>query len=335
MKKGVYLLGIVVLFVLSACSSGVSEKDLMKNDWKVAVGDETPSMVLAFTEKTMTFTPYMDEDEDYGEFGDELISSIQITMDYKLSGNTLHVTNEDMAIDNKIKLTKKGDGYKLVNTSKDSSKEFETLNDAVLTPYDKKSDDSSSEKAADSSTEESTKEKTKQTTETSVSSEAENAPADSVAKATIEDDTVKLTITKVDFFQNMPSYTKDKGLVVVYYTIENTGTENFEPLMKVLDYLYVTEEDDVSKDSLAFGGHLFSYKLFDKLDANSRLNIKPGAKIDGVVDFAITGDDKDITVSVGDELLFSVSGENSIASETFTAADVAKAFKKNANTKPK
>lgn len=225
------------------------------------------------------------------------------------------------------------------------SKSVDTLHERVdelsETGVDISATKNSSESKKETSTSDEKKDtkdskETKASTDTKDSKEKSAKKEDLFAKnAVAKSDTVKLQVTKVDFIESVPeSQTESKGLVVVYYTIENTGSENIQPSMVAPKYIIVSEEDDISDtrltDSLL---GLSYYKAFKELDDNSQLSIKPSAKIDAAVGYYIKNEDKNIKVEIG-SYEFTPNEKDSVATKTFTTKEIAKAFKSNSKIKP-
>ncbi|MEI5993047.1 hypothetical protein [Candidatus Enterococcus mansonii] len=149
--------------------------------------------------------------------------------------------------------------------------------------------------------------------------------------AIAQDEHAKIQVTKVDFVESTSPVYESSGLVVVYYTLENLGTENIAPYLKTSSYIYVSEEDDVSDTRIQDNG-LSGYDAFKKLYENSTLNIKPKAKIETASAYHIKNEDKNIKVQIG-TYEFTSSGEESVAAKTFTPKEIKKAYKKNEKIK--
>ncbi|TQB39746.1 DUF5067 domain-containing protein, partial [Enterococcus faecalis] len=148
-------------------------------------------------------------------------------------------------------------------------------------------------------------------------------------------DKLKLSITGVDFLGNLSSSRKSEGLVVLYFTMENKGTDKIDPLLTVSDYLEITEEDNVSDDELSPSFDLFNYKEFEQLDKQSRLNIKTGSKIDGAVDYPISDVSKTINIKLIKDRFESAKDDNLVGSKSISPAEIKKSIDKNSSVLPK
>lgn len=204
---------------------------------------------------------------------------------------------------------------------------------------------SSTSESSEEETEESTKEsketkdssKTKESSETkeSKSEEKSTASADKVKGTVIEDDYVKLTVTDVKFIGNILSSVNDSEVMaVIYYTVENLSDDKLKPSGSVPYYFDVLEEDDISEDSLYSSDYVEYYKEFEDLYANTRLSIKSGAKIDGIMSYQISSKEKSVNINIYSESGLNSSDRSIIASQTYTAEEIAKDVKKNDSIEP-
>ncbi|MBL1229789.1 DUF5067 domain-containing protein [Enterococcus sp. BWB1-3] len=156
----------------------------------------------------------------------------------------------------------------------------------------------------------------------------------SIIDYTIKNEKIKFTVTKVDFIQNISSHLDKDGLVIVYYTMENTGSENIETNIEALNYLYVTEEDKNTETHLDWANELYRYKEYKELYNKSTSAVKPGGKVESAISFYILDNSMDINIKVSTDPEFKMTGENAEAAELFTAKTVSKSFKENKDIKP-
>ncbi|HAP3795488.1 TPA: DUF5067 domain-containing protein [Enterococcus faecalis] len=164
---------------------------------------------------------------------------------------------------------------------------------------------------------------------------SEMTPSIKINDMNLQNDKLKLSITEVDFLGNLSSSRKSEGLVVLYFTMENKGTDKIDPLLTVSDYLEITEEDNVSDDELSPSFDLFNYKEFEQLDKQSRLNIKTGSKIDGAVDYPISDVSKTINIKLIKDRFESAKDDNLVGSKSISPAEIEKSINKNSNILPK
>lgn len=132
MKK-ILGLGVILVstMVLSACGSKVSQKSLQENDWVVELTDEADEvgmeMTAKFDEENMTLKPKMTTEtstdsaetaEEIGKaIGENLVNSMSFDVEYTLEGETIHLKNDLLGLDDDYTVSK--DGKKVVFASED------------------------------------------------------------------------------------------------------------------------------------------------------------------------------------------------------------------------
>jgi len=148
LKRGmtsIYL--VVMMVVLVGCSNKVTQKELMNHDWKFVTEDENKdeevTMVASFTKTSVILSfdassmksEASNEYEEYGEsIAKTILSNINYKVDYELNGETIHLKNTDLGLDDDLTIKK---DKKNVVLSSDKSDESVTL-----VPLDKKTNSS-------------------------------------------------------------------------------------------------------------------------------------------------------------------------------------------------
>ncbi|WP_321382854.1 DUF5067 domain-containing protein [uncultured Enterococcus sp.] len=234
-----------------------------------------------------------------------------------------------------------GDTTKLEKQIDKISKSVDTLHERVDELSETGVDISATKSSSDSKTESSktddkkeTKDSKEETKESSESSKKKTEPKKGIKDYTMENEKVKVTVTDVDFIENLSSNLDKDGLVIIYYTLENISSEKIATNLTILDYLYVTEEDENTENQLSWGNELYRYKEFKEDYNKSTTDVKPGGKVESATSYYIIDNSKDIRIQVGADERFGMYGENAEAEETFTAKEIAKAFKTNSKIEP-
>ena len=304
-KRLAFIVMIMTMFVLVGCGKKVTQKELMAHKWSVVfeeTKDEEMILLAEFDENQMSLSIdansiETDSNNDFEELGTEMakniLSAFNYKIDYKLDGKTIHLKSSDLDLDDDFEVKKEEDNIIFANQK--------TKVEMVLTPQEKQTTKESTKKQEkelesqpSSSTNDSSEKKSKEIT-------VKNASGELIGKE-LTTDKLKLKVTNVSFLDNIPSSQKEiydsEGLAVIYYTIENIGTEPFESNMTVINHLIVSEEDDISDDTLSPSFNLFEYEKFKKIDKDSRLNIKQGAQIKGAIDYSFSSKDKNINIKL-------------------------------------
>ena len=219
------------------------------------------------------------------------------------------------------------------NEVKDLTSQIDDL-ESIIADKDSGKSTSKSKDSSEDSSEDSSDDTEESTTESTKKEKTADSSGDLI-KATAEDDSLKVTVTDVKFLGNTISSKEDSEiLAVIYYTVENVGSEKVTPSDKVPYFLEVTEEDDVSEDTLYQDYVLDYYPDLKDLYDNGRLSIKPGAKVEAAVEYAISSKDKDVNITLKATGEFTMDDVDVVASKTYTSDEIAKDIKANEKIKP-
>lgn len=197
-------------------------------------------------------------------------------------------------------------------------------------------DSDSSEKETEESTKESKESKKTEASSETKESKAKSEPAGDgkgVKNVAVKAESLTITITDVDFLGNMSEYSDAEGLVVIKYSIENTGSESYDATY-VYTHVYVAEDDDDSESSLETSYEIDEYDEYADLYKKSSSKVKAGGKLEGVLAYEITDLSKNVVIKVGADDYFAYSGEDADASEVFTSEAIKKDIKSNEKIVP-
>lgn len=138
MKKVISVISIVLLgVILVGCSNKVTSKDLMANDWEFVMEDDEESLaaIASFSDHIMTLsfdpdsmeTTASNEWEELGEeIGKQFVKNMKFKVEYELSGDTIHLKDNDLELDDDYTI-KKEDKNIVLTPKKDDSDSSVTL----------------------------------------------------------------------------------------------------------------------------------------------------------------------------------------------------------------
>lgn len=178
-KLGSVCFVLVITFLLAGCSSKVTVKDLKAHDWQLDIkkNDESINYLATFSDEVMTLSfdtsdmksESSNEWEKMGEdFGKQLLENMKFKVQYSLKGNSIHLKNKDLDLDNDYTIKK--DNKNLVLTPEKKGEQL------ILKPYKKTK---SSSKTTDTTTT-TTKTSSSTSSSSSKSSSTENANQQSI-----------------------------------------------------------------------------------------------------------------------------------------------------------
>lgn len=157
-----------------------------------------------------------------------------------------------------------------------------------------------------------------------------------ILDVTVRNEEFELTVTDIDFFEDdafTSSFSDDgPGVVVIYYTMKNIGSENYTPAMQIFRYFKVTEESEDAETPLQWSSSFSRYEPLKELSENARKEIKPGGKIEAVTGYYILSKNNPIKIGVSADNDFSSGKVSSEASQSFSPEAISKAVEKNKNT---
>ena len=184
-KLGSVCFVLVITFLLAGCSSKVTVEDLKAHDWQLDIkkNDESINYLATFSDEVMTLsfdTSDMESEssnewEKMGEdFGKQLLENMKFKVQYSLKGNSIHLKNKDLDLDNDYTIKK--DNKNLVLTPEKTGEKL------ILKPYKKTK---SSSKTTDTTT-------TTKTSSSTSSSSLESSSTENTYQQSIDEQNASL-----------------------------------------------------------------------------------------------------------------------------------------------
>lgn len=137
---------LLFVFVLAGC--GVSQKDLMENDWELTRDTEEGNIgyKINFSEEQLTLSVKDMSDvsnQMQNNMFEGLITSLmemmKISYNYQVDGNKLSLQNTELKVDLTYKMKKEGDNIRLTEIVEDENTEKSGFDNALLKPIDNES----------------------------------------------------------------------------------------------------------------------------------------------------------------------------------------------------
>ena len=134
---------LLFVFVLAGC--GVSQKDLMENDWELTRDTEEGNIgyKINFSEEQLTLSVKDMSDvsnQMQNNMFEGLITSLmemmKISYNYQVDGNKLSLQNTELKVDLTYKMKKEGDNIRLTEIVEDENTEKSGFDNALLQPID-------------------------------------------------------------------------------------------------------------------------------------------------------------------------------------------------------
>ena len=134
---------LLFVFVLAGC--GVSQKDLMENDWELTRDTEEGNIgyKINFSEEQLTLSVKDMSDvsnQMQNNMFEGLITSLmemmKISYNYQVDGNKLSLQNTELKVDLTYKMKKEGDNIRLIEIVEDENTEKSGFDNALLQPID-------------------------------------------------------------------------------------------------------------------------------------------------------------------------------------------------------
>lgn len=311
MKKimRVILLGSSI-FILSACGSKVTKEVLEANQWEVNFGNDDEAKFIAdFSDDVMnlsfdTSSLASEASNEWEEIGEGLAKSFLGNMSYEvkyeLKGDSIHLKNKGLDLDNSFAVSKKGTDVIFTN-KKNKDK---TL---VLKPQKKDKNKKAQKKERESSattttslTKSSSEESSKQSSESESIVNSES-PIDSdslpINNNKMKTKDLEFTINKASIIPvgEKGNEYGDVPVLAIWYTTTNNSDRAFSPLAWV-SYTKVIQDNDPNKVN-----ELRVASTPDEAFLNDQsAEIKKGGSLKSAVAYELSDETTDVEIKISD-----------------------------------